>query len=92
MFFYDLIQHIEPYRGLRNPTTVKHRFIVEDTMSGLVPLASIGKMLGIETPMMNAFISIAGAVCGRNFWEEGRTAEKLGLAGKSLEEIRAMVG
>ena len=41
--------------------------------------------------MMDAFVNIASAVCGRNFWEEGRTAEKLGFAGKTLDEIQAMV-
>ena len=88
---YDLIQSIESYRALRNPTNTKHRFIVEDTMSGLVPLASVGHALGIPTPMMDAFVNIAGAVCGRDFWTEGRTAEKLGFAGKTLEQIQAMV-
>ena len=85
---YDLIQSIESYRALRNPTNTKHRFIVEDTMSGLVPLASVGHALGIPTPMMDAFVNIASAVCGRDFWKEGRTAEKLGMAGKTLEEIQ----
>jgi len=88
---YELIQSIESYRALRNPTTTTHRFIVEDTMSGLVPLASVGHALGIATPMMDAFVSIAGAVCGRDFWTEGRTAEKLGFAGKTLAEIKEMV-
>ena len=88
---YDLIQSIESYRALRNPTNTKHRFIVEDTMSGLVPLASVGHALGIPTPMMDAFVNIASAVCGRDFWKEGRTAEKLGMAGKTLEEIQEMV-
>ena len=87
---YDLIQSIESYRALRNPTNTKHRFIVEDTMSGLVPLASVGHALGIPTPMMDAFVNIASAVCGRDFWKEGRTAEKLGMAGKTLEEIQEM--
>lgn len=88
---YDLIQSIESYRGLRNPTTTTHRFIVEDTVSGLVPLASTGHALGIPTPMMDAFVNIASAVCGRDFWAEGRTADKLGFAGKTLEEIQEMV-
>lgn len=88
---YDLIQSIDSYRALRNPTNTRHRFIVEDTMCGLVPLASVGHALGIPTPMMDAFVNIASAVCGRNFWEEGRTAEKLGFAGKTLDEIQAMV-
>ncbi|MPM22129.1 Opine dehydrogenase [bioreactor metagenome] len=88
---YELIQSIESYRALRNPTNTSHRFIVEDTMSGLVPLASVGHELGIPTPMMDAFISLAGAVCGRDFWSEGRTAEKLGFTGKTLEQIHEMV-
>lgn len=88
---YDLIQSIESYKALRNPTNVKHRFIVEDTMSGLVPLASVGRSLGIPTPMMDSFVNIACAVCGRDFWKEGRTAEKLGLSGKTAAEIREMV-
>lgn len=88
---YDLIQSIESYKGLRNPTNTGHRFIMEDTMCGLVPLASVGHALGIPTPMMDAFVNIAGAVCGRDFWKEGRTAEKLGLEGKTQAEILEMV-
>lgn len=88
---YELIQSIESYRGLRNPTSTSHRFIVEDTTSGLVPLASVGRLLGIPTPMMDAFVNLAGAICGRNFWAEGRTAEKLGFAGKTLDQIHEMV-
>ena len=41
--------------------------------------------------MMDSFINIASAVCGRDFWTEGRTAEKLGLAGKTAAEIQDMV-
>ena len=88
---YDLIQSIESYKGLRNPTNTGHRFIMEDTMCGLVPLASVGHALGIPTPMMDAFVNIASAVCGRDFWKEGRTAEKLGLEGKTQAEILEMV-
>lgn len=85
---YDLIQSIESYRALRNPTNTKHRFIVEDTMSGLVPLASVGHALGIPTPMMDAFVNIASAVCGRGLLERGRTAEKRGWPARTLEEIQ----
>lgn len=88
---YDLLQNNSAYKGLRSPTSLKHRFIVEDTVSGIVPLASIGHMLGVETPVMDAFILIASIVCGRDFKSEGRTVDKLGLAGKSLEEIYAMI-
>lgn len=88
---YDLLQHNAAYKGLRSPTSLNHRFIVEDTVSGIVPLASIGHMLGVETPVMDSFILIASIICGRDFKTEGRTVDKLGLEGKTLEEIYAMI-
>ncbi|MDD3347677.1 NAD/NADP-dependent octopine/nopaline dehydrogenase family protein [Oscillibacter sp.] len=88
---YDLLQHNNAYRGLKSPMNLKHRFLVEDTVCGLVPLSSIGRMLGVETPVMDAFIEISSIVCGRDFRKEGRTAEKLGLAGKTLEEIYELI-
>jgi opine dehydrogenase len=87
----ELLQNNKAYVGVKSPMSLKHRFIVEDTMSGIVPLASVGNMLGVATPIMNAYIDIANVVCGRDFRAEGRTAEKLGLAGKSVEEIYEMI-
>lgn len=88
---YELLQHNKAYVGCKSPMSLDHRFIVEDTASGLVPLASIGNMLGIKTPIMNAYIEIASVVCGRDFRTEGRTAEELGLAGKTVKEIYEMI-
>lgn len=46
---YDLLQHNAAYRGLKSPMNLEHRFIVEDLLCGIVPLASIGAELGVET-------------------------------------------
>ncbi len=56
-----------------------------------MPLAPVGQALGVETPIMDAFILIASVICGRDFAKEGRTAEKIGFAGKTLDEIREMI-
>lgn len=40
---------------------------------------------------MNAFIEIGTVVCGRDFRAQGRTAEKLGLSGKTPEQIQALI-
>jgi opine dehydrogenase len=44
--------------------------------------------MGVETPTMNAVIELANTLLGRDFWAEGRTLERLGLAGMAAEEIR----
>ena len=88
---YELIQHNKPYGGVKSPSSVNHRFMVEDVTSGIVPLASIGKQLNVETPILNAFIDIASVISGKDFWLEGRTVDKLDMDGKTLEEIMQMI-
>jgi len=84
---YELLQNNKAYVGVKPPKDLNHRFIVEDTVSGLVPLASLGKKLDVPTPIIDAFIRIGSAASGHDFFEEGRTVEKLGLADKTVEEI-----
>ncbi len=59
---------------------------------GLVPIASLGDMLGVDTPVTHSLITIASTFKAQDFWAEGRTVEKLGLAGMSPREIGTLVG
>jgi opine dehydrogenase len=79
------------YRGIKAPGTIMHRYISEDVPSSLVPLASIGEMLGVETPMIRSMINLAGAMHGVDYWAEGRTVERLGIKGLSVKDIRFLV-
>ena len=69
------------------PHSVGYRYVTEDVPYGLVPIASIGKELGIKTPALDTLIGLAGLVSGKDWWAEGRTAAKMGLAGKSAKQM-----
>jgi opine dehydrogenase len=43
--------------------------------------------LGINTPALDTLIALAGLVHGKDWWAEGRTAAKMGLAGKSAKQM-----
>ena len=89
----DLYQamHDNPgYRGIQAPDRVMHRYIAEDVPMSLVPISSIGDMLHIPTPTMKAIIHLASVMHHRDYWNEGRTVERLGIAGMSLKEIRLL--
>ncbi len=73
------------------PPSIANRYILEDVPMSLIPISSFGKMLGIETPTIDAIIHIASVMMKRDFWREGRTVKSLGLEGKSVEEIRSFV-
>lgn len=88
---FEAIQNNAGYQGIRAPSTIFHRYITEDVPTSLVPIASLGKMLGVPTPTIDSLIHLASVLHGRDYWKEGRTAEKLGLQGLSVKEIHELV-
>lgn len=87
----DAIQANPGYRGIRAVATVQHRYISEDVPMSLVPIASIGQMLGVPTPTIRAVIHLACIMHGVDYWTEGRTVQRLGIAGMSVKDIRFLV-
>ncbi len=78
------------YRGIRAPERLHHRYVDEDVPMSLVPLASLGRMLKVATPTIDAIIHLASIMRGVDFWEKGRTVDKLGIKGMSIKEIRLL--
>ncbi|MBN1662817.1 MAG: NAD/NADP octopine/nopaline dehydrogenase family protein [Deltaproteobacteria bacterium] len=85
---YNAIRVTPGYRGIMAPTNLQMRYIREDVPASLVPIASLGKMLGVKTPVMDSIITIASAINQCDYWAEGRTVERLGIQNMSLRELR----
>ena len=79
------------YAGIKAAGTIQHRYISEDVPTSLVPIASIGEMLGVATPTIRAIIHLASLMHGVDYWAEGRTVERLGISGMSVKDIRFLV-
>jgi opine dehydrogenase len=88
---YEAIRANHGYKGITAPITINTRYLDEDVPFSLVPIASLGQMFNVPTPMIDAIIRLASAMNERDYWAEGRTVERLGLAGRSLREIRYLV-
>lgn len=84
---YDAIQNNPGYNGLVAPKGLNIRYIYEDVPYSLVPMSSIAKMFNLETPYIDSIISLAILMTGQDFWNNGRTVERLGLDGLSIDEI-----
>jgi opine dehydrogenase len=88
---HEQLQNVKAYEGIKGPTSLNTRYIFEDLPTGLVPLSALGLAMGVPTPTMNSLVELGNILLDRNFWVEGRSLEKLGLAGLSPEEVRAKV-
>jgi opine dehydrogenase len=87
---FDAIQGTPGYKGVRAPSTLTHRYILEDVPMSIVPMASVGKMLGVRTPTLTSLVHLASSIHSRDFLSEGRTVDRLGLSGLSVKEIRML--
>lgn len=77
---------------IQRPDSLQHRFVSENCPFRLVPMASLGDLLGISAPVTKALIVLASAINGVNYFKEGRTMEKLGLGGLSIRELKEFFG
>ncbi len=89
--YYRIVKESPPNVKIRSPQDLRHRYLEEDISCGLVPMAELGSLFGIDTPLIDALIAVAGAINGKDYREEGLNINKLGLAGMRPEELQLYV-
>jgi len=72
----------------KGPSSANTRYISEDIPIGMVLWASLGDLLGIPTPTARSLIHVSSVIHDTDYWQGGRTVEKLGLAGMTAEELK----
>lgn len=88
---YEVIQAEDANRYIKVGDSLRDRYVEEDVGYGIVPMALIGDVLGVPTPIMDALINLASIANQVDYWKEGRTLEKMGIAGLSIEELSRFV-
>jgi opine dehydrogenase len=79
------------YAGIKAPTTLEHRYLLEDVPTGLIPLIELAESAGLAVPTLRSLHGLARITLGGEPWRQPRTLRSLGLDGLSPEESRAFV-
>jgi opine dehydrogenase len=69
------------------PPNLKHRYLTEDVIYGLVPMVEIAKVANVQTPTLNSIITLASIANEADYWREGMKLDKLDLEGMSLKQM-----
>lgn len=83
----DSHSELDIFRELEGPDAADHRYITEDAQAGNSLLLSLAKRYGIPSPINEGLVSIASALNGKNYYQQGRTLENFGLADLSVDEL-----
>ena len=72
------------------PGDAEAKALLRDGVIGsLVPLVSAAQMAGVEVPVTQSMITLAGAVLGADVASAGRRLDTIGIRGGDLDTARA---
>jgi opine dehydrogenase len=88
--FYGVIsrERMQRHSVWREKIGFDHRYVVEDVGCGLALWSSLGRRLGVPTPLADVFLTLASTVNDVDYRRAGRTLENLGLGGLSVAELK----
>lgn len=91
--YFELIQNLNRQRFKHSPAPdcMSHRYISEDVPYGIVPMISVGSLVGADTYYMRTLARLASIIVGVDYTQTGRTLERLGLSGLDPRGVLSLV-
>ena len=69
------------------PFSIQNRYVTEDVPVGCHVYHELGKKFGVPTPVIDAMITIASVMVGKNFYESGVKLEELGIGNLDKQQL-----
>jgi opine dehydrogenase len=82
----------EANRQIKAPGSLGHRYYREDFGYGLLPFVVLASIAGVDVPIATSLLQIGQTLLGADFAAEGRTAERMGIAGLDRDGLLTLVG
>lgn len=81
------MRSVPNYKHSLAPTTLDHRFLIEDVTCTLIPAQELALVAGIKTPVIDAVITLASVLTGIDSRSKGRTLSRLGLDNLKYDQL-----
>jgi len=76
------------YENVAGQHSLRTRYLLEDIPTGLIPMASLAKLLGVDAGRIETIIALGRYVLDDDLAQHARTVETLGLAGMTAAQIQ----
>lgn len=77
--FYEAFREAGPLGGVRAPASLDDDNLHDGIACGLVPMVEIGRLLGIQSPVMDSLATLGSLATGRSYQTVGLTSDQMGL-------------
>lgn len=82
-----LFNNSKVFNPIKGPNSLTSRYFIEDISMGLVLWSELGKVLNVDTPILDSVITLGGSLLKRDYYQEGLTLKKLDINAKTYEEL-----
>ena len=82
----------EANRVIKAPSSLGHRYYREDFGYGLLPFTQLAAIAEVDVPVAKSLLRIGETLLGVNLAAQGRTAERMGIAGLDRNRLLGLVG
>lgn len=87
----EMVQSNKAYDTITGASSLTNRYFLEDVPMGLIPMRELGKIAGVQTPVMDAIIHLVESLVGSEAFAHARTLEKLGLVGMDVDAVNSFM-
>ena len=86
---YEAFHQSEPDRWIMAPSSLVHRYLLEDIPFGHLIYSELGRMAGVPTPTIDHIIHLASVILDRDFRSDALA--DVGLGGMSCESLLRLI-
>jgi opine dehydrogenase len=90
--FVAAISSGEANRRIKAPDSLQHRYYREDFGHGLLPFTALAAVAAVDVPVAASLLRIAQTLLGVDLAADGRTADRMGIAGLDRAGLLSLVG
>ena len=84
----EAVKKNKAYAGVKGQKNIHTRYLEEDIPMGLVPLVSLGRLVGKPAKRAETVIKMGEYLLNKNFTDTGRNLSNLGLSDYSVDDIK----
>ncbi|EKF17482.1 NAD/NADP octopine/nopaline dehydrogenase [Nitratireductor pacificus pht-3B] len=77
----------EANKRIKGPDSLEYRYYKEDFGHGLLPFLELARIAEVETPVARSLYNLAEIAVGTDYRQGGRTAEAMGIAGLTRDQL-----
>ncbi len=84
---YEILRNTKPYHSILGPDTLQHRYLVEDTLNGLVPMLRFAEAVPMRLPIMEDLVGMIDHLIEIDTMNFGRNLEDMGMETMTVSQM-----